>query len=65
MFLIFEKGWLLFDRVWGQLAGKIGLPDNPNMSLFPLASGEVEHGTPSEGTERTMSMNAWHVSLDA
>ena len=41
----------------------MGLPDSPNMSLFPSAPGEVEHGTPSEDTKRIMSMNALHGSF--
>ena len=31
-----------------------GLPDTPRASLMPSVSGEAEHGTPSDDTERTM-----------
>ena len=40
-----------------------GLPGSPNMSLMLSVSGEVEHGTPLEDTNRTMSMNASHGSF--
>ena len=30
---------------------------------MPSVSGEAEHGTPSDDTERTMSMNASHGSF--
>ena len=40
-----------------------GFPDSPNMSLMPSVSGEAEHGTPSDDTKRTMSMNASHGSF--
>ena len=38
-----------------------GLPDSPRASLMPSVSGEAEHGTPSDDTER--NVNASHGSF--